>query len=73
MKATAAFWRFPHAIHPTGQIPTVALQYDMERAVALDRLGHDEAWFGEHHPVATELTAARGAYRGSANGPPTSG
>ncbi|EUA31218.1 luciferase-like monooxygenase family protein [Mycobacterium xenopi 3993] len=38
-------------------IPTVALEYDMERVVALDRLGFDEAWFGEHHSGGYELIA----------------
>ena len=43
--------------HPTGQSPTVALEYDMERVVALDRLGYDEAWFGEHHSGGYEFIA----------------
>ena len=29
----------------------------MERVVALDRLGFDEAWFGEHHSGGYELIA----------------
>lgn len=41
--------------HPTGQSPTLALQYDLERTVALDRLGYDEVWFGEHHSGGYEL------------------
>jgi limonene 1,2-monooxygenase len=40
-----------------GQSPTVALEYDLERTVALDRLGYDEAWFGEHHSGGYELIA----------------
>ncbi len=43
--------------HPVGQSPTVALEYDLERTVALDRLGFDEAWFGEHHSGGYELIA----------------
>ena len=43
--------------HPVGQSPTLALEYDMERVVALDRLGFDEAWFGEHHSGGYELIA----------------
>ena len=35
----------------------MALEYDMERVVALDRLGFDEAWFGEHHSGGYELIA----------------
>jgi limonene 1,2-monooxygenase len=41
--------------HPVGQSPTLALEYDLERAVALDRLGYDEVWFGEHHSGGYEL------------------
>jgi limonene 1,2-monooxygenase len=41
--------------HPVGQNPTLALEYDLERTVALDRLGFDEAWFGEHHSGGYEL------------------
>ena len=43
--------------HPVGQSPTAALEYDLERTVALDRLGFDEAWFGEHHSGGYELIA----------------
>jgi len=42
---------------PVGQSPTVAMEYNLERAVALDRLGYDEAWFGEHHSGGYELIA----------------
>jgi limonene 1,2-monooxygenase len=41
--------------HPVGQSPTLALEYDLERAEALDRLGYDEVWFGEHHSGGYEL------------------
>lgn len=41
--------------HPVGQSPTLALDYDLDRAVALDRLGFDEVWFGEHHSGGYEL------------------
>jgi limonene 1,2-monooxygenase len=41
--------------HPVGQSPTLALEYDLDRAVALDRLGYDEVWFGEHHSGGYEL------------------
>lgn len=51
------FGVFLTPFHPTGQSPTVALEYDMERVVALDRLGFDEAWFGEHHSGGYELIA----------------
>ena len=41
--------------HPPGQSPTLALQYDLERAEALDRFGYDEVWFGEHHSGGYEI------------------
>jgi limonene 1,2-monooxygenase len=51
------FGVFITPFHPVGQSPTAALEYDMERTVALDRLGYDEAWFGEHHSGGYELIA----------------
>jgi len=41
--------------HPLGQDPTLALEYDLERVVELDRAGFDEAWFGEHHSGGYEI------------------
>ncbi|HEY2813034.1 MAG TPA: LLM class flavin-dependent oxidoreductase [Acidimicrobiales bacterium] len=49
------FGAFFAPFHPVGQNPTLALQYDLERAVALDRFGYDEVWFGEHHSGGYEL------------------
>jgi limonene 1,2-monooxygenase len=49
------FGAFFAPFHPTGQNPTLALQYDLDRAVALDRFGFDEVWFGEHHSGGFEL------------------
>ena len=57
MSAPLRFGVFITPFHPTGQSPTLALEYDMERVVALDRLGFDEAWFGEHHSGGYELIA----------------
>jgi alkanesulfonate monooxygenase SsuD/methylene tetrahydromethanopterin reductase-like flavin-dependent oxidoreductase (luciferase family) len=51
------FGVFITPFHPVGQSPTHALQYDMDRVAALDRLGFDEAWFGEHHSDGYELIA----------------
>jgi len=51
------FGVFITPFHALGQSPTVALEYDLERVVALDRLGFDEAWFGEHHSGGYELIA----------------
>ncbi|MEZ0051309.1 limonene 1,2-monooxygenase [Mycobacterium sp. MAA66] len=51
------FGVFITPFHPVGQSPTTALEYDLERTVALDRLGYDEVWFGEHHSGGYELIA----------------
>ncbi|ORA63203.1 flavin-dependent oxidoreductase [Mycolicibacterium elephantis] len=51
------FGVFITPFHPVGQSPAVALEYDLERTVALDRLGYDEVWFGEHHSGGYELIA----------------
>jgi limonene 1,2-monooxygenase len=55
MPAPLNFGVFITPFHPVGQSPTVALEYDLERTVALDRLGYDEVWFGEHHSGGYEL------------------
>jgi len=49
------FGAFFAPFHPVGQSPTLALEYDLDRAVALDRLGYHEVWFGEHHSGGYEL------------------
>jgi limonene 1,2-monooxygenase len=49
------FGAFFAPFHPVGQSPTLALEYDLDRAVALDQLGYDEVWFGEHHSGGYEL------------------
>src|SRR5262245_12700169 len=49
------FGAFFAPFHPVGQNPTLALEYDLERAEWLDRLGYDEVWFGEHHSGGYEL------------------
>ena len=51
------FGAFFAPFHPVGQSPTLALEYDLERTVALDRLGFDEVWFGEHHSGGYEIIA----------------
>jgi limonene 1,2-monooxygenase len=51
------FGVFYAPFHPVGQNPTLALEYDLERVVALDALGYDEAWFGEHHSGGYEIIA----------------
>src|ERR671933_1231420 len=57
MERPLNFGVFITPFHPVGQSPTVALEYDLDRTVALDKLGYDEAWFGEHHSGGYELIA----------------
>lgn len=52
------FGIFLAPFHPPGQNPTVALERDLELVVHLDRLGFDEAWFGEHHSAGFEIIAS---------------
>jgi limonene 1,2-monooxygenase len=49
------FGAFFAPFHPVGQNPTLAIEYDLQRTVELDRLGYDEVWFGEHHSGGYEL------------------
>jgi limonene 1,2-monooxygenase len=43
---------------PAGQNPTAAFARDIETVQLLDRLGYDEAWFGEHHSCGSEIIAS---------------
>ena len=49
------FGAFFAPFHPVGQSPTLAYEYDLDRAEWLDKFGYDEAWFGEHHSGGYEL------------------
>ena len=51
------FGFFTAPFHPAGQNPTLALERDLELVQWLDRLGFDEAWFGEHHSGGFEVIA----------------
>lgn len=44
----------PHHV-PVGQDPTYSMQRDVELVQTLDRMGYNEAWFGEHHSCGVEL------------------
>ncbi|MCC7366497.1 MAG: LLM class flavin-dependent oxidoreductase [Dehalococcoidia bacterium] len=41
--------------HAIGEHPTLAIKRDMDLVVALEELGFDEAWIGEHHSYGREL------------------
>src|SRR6195256_1248170 len=55
---TMRFGIFLAPFPPVGQIPTAALQRDLEMIVRLDELGFDEAWIGEHHSAGFEIIAS---------------
>src|SRR3989442_8213698 len=52
------FGIFLAPFHPVGENPTTALHRDLELIEWLDRLGYDEAWFGEHHSAGFEIIAS---------------
>jgi limonene 1,2-monooxygenase len=49
------FGAFLAPFHPAGQNPTLALRRDLDLITALDELGFDEVWAGEHHSGGWEL------------------
>lgn len=44
--------------HPVGLNPTLTIRRDLEFVDALDQLGFDEIWFGEHHSSGVETIAS---------------
>lgn len=52
------FGTFLPPVHPTRENPTLALERDLELIEHLDKLGYEEAWFGEHHSGGSELIAS---------------
>src|SRR6267154_2081335 len=58
MTSRLRFGVFLAPFHKPGINPTLALQNDLDLVVWLDRLGYDEAWFGEHHSAGTEISAS---------------
>src|ERR1044071_4132185 len=52
------FGNFMAPFYPVGQNPTLALERDLDLIVAMDRLGFDEAWIGEHHSAGFEIIAS---------------
>ncbi len=52
------FGIFLAPFHRVGDNPTLALGRDLDLLVALDALGFDEAWIGEHHSAGWETIAS---------------
>src|ERR1700682_472833 len=58
MTSRLRFGVFLAPFHKPGINPTLALQNDLDLVAWLDRLGYDEAWFGEDHSAGTEISAS---------------
>jgi limonene 1,2-monooxygenase len=52
------FGIFLGPFHPPSENPTLALERDLDLVAHIDRLGYDEAWFGEHHSGGFEISAS---------------
>jgi limonene 1,2-monooxygenase len=52
------FGIFMAPFHRLGENPTLALERDLDLVEYLDKLGYDEAWFGEHHSAGWEIIAS---------------
>jgi limonene 1,2-monooxygenase len=52
------FGAFIAPFHLLDENPSVALERDLELVQLMDRLGYDEAWFGEHHSGGWEISAS---------------
>ena len=52
------FGIFMAPFHWLGEIPTLAIERDLETVEWLDYLGFDEAWIGEHHSAGWENIAS---------------
>jgi len=52
-----SFGIFMAPFHRVGDNPSLALRRDLDLIEALDALGYDEAWVGEHHSAGWELIA----------------
>lgn len=49
------FGTFIPPIHPVDENPSLCIERDLQLVDHMDRLGYDEAWFGEHHSAGAEL------------------
>jgi limonene 1,2-monooxygenase len=52
------FGAFIAPFHQLDENPSVALDRDLELVQLMDRMGYDEAWFGEHHSGGWEISAS---------------
>ena len=52
------FGNFMAPFHPVGQNPTLAIERDLKLIAAMDDLGFQEAWIGEHHSAGFEIIAS---------------
>jgi limonene 1,2-monooxygenase len=52
------FGAFIAPFHLLDENPSVALERDLELVQLMDKLGYDEAWFGEHHSGGWEISAS---------------
>lgn len=52
------FGVFIPPMHKTGINPNIAIRRSLELVEHLDRLGYEEAWFGEHHSGGVEILAS---------------
>ncbi len=51
------FGIFMAPFHRLDENPTLVLDSDLELVEALDHLGFDKAWIGEHHSAGYEIIA----------------
>ena len=58
MPTPLRFGVFLAPFHPLPHNPTLSLVQDLEAVEALDRLGFDEVWIGEHHSGGLEIIAS---------------
>jgi limonene 1,2-monooxygenase len=52
------FGAFIAPFHLLDENPSVALERDLELVQLMDKMGYEEAWFGEHHSGGWEISAS---------------
>jgi limonene 1,2-monooxygenase len=58
MAAPLRFGVFLAPFHPVPHNPTLSLEQDFQAIEALERLGFDEVWIGEHHSGGLEIISS---------------